>query len=126
VNCEAAKGFLTQSNCGASAASACQHCGRSLCSAHLSPQSGFTMCFDCAATQQPRERQETEGEYDETWAHGYRASYYSSTGYRPYSSGSSSDTTSGSSYDRNDIGSFDRRPGEDFDEDREPGGFDAS
>jgi hypothetical protein len=120
MNCQAAKGFLTQANCGAPAASDCTHCGRSMCSAHLSPQSGFTMCYDCTATRQPREQQET-GAFDDNWAHRYRASYYSSTGYRPYGSGSSS------GFDRSDVASFDERPGEDFDdEDRGRGGFDAS
>jgi hypothetical protein len=113
--CAAAKGFLTQANCGAPAATACSHCGRPMCTAHLSPASGFSMCYDCAATQQPQQdqqQQQQDAGYDDTWAHGYRSSYYSSTGYRPY--------------DRSDVRSFDERPGDDLDEDNTPGGFDAS
>lgn len=116
--CAAAKGFLTQADCGAPAASACTHCGRPMCTMHLSPASGFSMCYDCAATQQPQQEQNAAAtEYDDTWAHGYRASYYSSTGYRPYHS---------STYDSQDVRSFDERPGEAFDDESERGGFDAS
>lgn len=116
--CAAAKGFLTMTNCGAPAASACTHCGRPMCSAHLSPMSGFTMCYDCAATQQPQQQQQQQqgenADYDDTWAHGYRSSYYSSTGYRP------------SSYDSTDADAFNDSTTDDFAEDHEPGGFGAS
>lgn len=119
--CAAAKGFLTQADCGMPAASACSHCGRPMCTAHLSPASGFSMCYDCAATQQP---QQQEGEpqdvaYDDTWAHGYRASYYSSTGYRPYGTGSST-------YDSSDARAFDERGTAEFEDDERGAGFDAS
>lgn len=113
--CAAAKGFLTQADCGAPAASACSHCGRPMCTAHLSPASGFSMCYDCAATQQPQQQdqqQQQDVEYDDTWAHGYRSSYYSSTGYRPY--------------DSSDTQSFHDRGTADFDDDETAGGFDAS
>lgn len=115
--CAAAKGFLTQADCGAPAASACSHCGRPMCTAHLSPASGFSVCYDCAATQQPQQDQQQQQqpqdvEYDDTWAHGYRASYYSSTGYRPY--------------DSSDTSSFNDRGTADFDDDETAGGFDAS
>jgi len=112
--CAAAKGFLTQADCGAPAATACSHCGRPMCPAHLSPASGFSMCYDCAATQQPQQdpQQQQDADYDDTWAHGYRSSYYRSTGYRPY--------------DSSDVRSFDERRGDDLDEDNTPGGFDAS
>lgn len=114
--CAAAKGFLTQSDCGMPASSACSHCGREMCAAHLSPASGFSMCYDCAATQQPQQQQEgdtADPDYNDQWAHGYRSSYYTSTGYRPY--------------DSTDSRSFDERGGEEFDEDeRGAAGFDAS
>lgn len=120
MNCEASKGFLTLSPCENPAATACAHCGRSLCPAHLAPPH-FTTCLDCAATQrQPgQEGEQGEGEYDDVWAHGYRSSYYSSTGYTP---GSSHD----SSYDSQDVRSFDEQQGEDFGDDTEPGGFGES
>lgn len=112
--CAAAKGFLTQADCGETAATMCSHCGRPMCPKHLSPTSGFTMCFDCAATQQPQQQQQeqTPTDYDDTWAHGYRASYYSSTGYRPY--------------DSQDVRSFDDRRSDALDEDHGPGGFGVS
>jgi hypothetical protein len=122
MNCVAAKGFLTQSNCGAPAASACSHCGRMMCTTHLSPQSGFSMCLDCAATQlpeQPQSTQQNPDEYDGTWARGYRNSYYSSTGYRPYYGGAGF-------YDRRDSSSFDERRADTIDDDTERDGFDAS
>lgn len=118
--CAAAKGFLTQADCGAPAASACSHCGRPMCAAHFSPASGFSMCYDCAATQQQQqpqnEQQQQDVDYDDTWAHGYRSSYYSSTGYRPHSS----------SYDSTDSSAFNEQSGEEFAEDDGPGGFEAS
>jgi hypothetical protein len=93
-----------------------------MCPAHLSPASGFSMCYDCAATQQPQQQQQegeaAEPEYDDTWAHGYRASYYSSSGYRPHSSSGT--------YDGTDARSFDQQGGDEFDEDERGGGFDAS
>ncbi len=119
--CAAAKGFLTQADCGNPAATACSHCGRPMCTAHLSPASGFTMCYDCAATQQPQRQEEGEAaetEFDDTWAHGYRASYYSSSGYRPHGSSSS--------YDSRDVSSFDERGGASFEDEGEEGGFGAS
>jgi hypothetical protein len=116
--CMAAKGFLTQADCGAPAASACSQCGRMMCTAHLSPASGFSTCYDCAATQQQQQQQEgeqVEPEYDDTWAHGYRASYYSSTGYRP-----------SGAYDSTDSQSFTERGGDEFEGEEHGAGFDAS
>jgi hypothetical protein len=99
--CVAAKGFLTQSDCGAPAARSCAHCGRQMCTMHLAPQTGFSMCLDCAATQQqPTQEQGAPQEYNDTWARGYRNSYYGATGYRPYH-----DTTD--TYNRHDSSSFD-------------------
>ena len=120
MTCQASKGFLTLSDCGNPAASACSHCGRTLCPAHLSPASGFSMCYDCAATQQqqPRDEAATDPEYDDTWAHGYRSSYYSSSGYSPH--------RGTSSYDSQDARSFDERGGDTFDDDERGAGFDAS
>lgn len=116
--CQAAKGFLTQSDCGGPAATMCANCHRPMCTVHLSPQSGFTMCLDCAATQQPEQQPNEQTEYDDTWAHGYRNTYYSSTGYRPY--------YGSSSYDRNDAQSFDSRSNDTFGDETERDGFDAS
>ena len=126
MNCEASKGFLTLSPCENPAATACAHCGRSLCPAHLAPPH-FNMCLDCAATQgQQGEQQQGEqrgegvydGEYDDVWAHGYRSSYYSSTGYRPGSHDSS--------YDSQDVRSFDEQQGDDLGDETETGGFGES
>lgn len=117
--CAAAKGFLTQADCGAPAATACSNCGRTMCTMHLSPTSGFSMCYDCAATQQPQkqEGEQQDVEYDDTWAHGYRASYYTSTGYRPYGT---------SSYDSTDSRAFEERGAASFEDEEQGAGFDAS
>lgn len=117
--CAATKGFLTLGDCGNPAASTCSQCGRPMCAAHLSPATGFSTCYDCAATQQPAQQKEgtEQGEYDESWAHGYRSSYYSDSGYRP------SRTTT---YSSEDTSSFRDRHSDGFDEDHEPGGFGAS
>ena len=114
MTCQATRGFLTMSPCDTPAATACSNCGRTMCMAHLSPTGGFSTCYDCAATTQSQQEGEP-AEYDDTWAHGYRSSYYASSGYRP-----------GSSYDRQDAASFDERGGAAFDEDETERGFDAS
>jgi hypothetical protein len=115
MNCEARKGFLTLSDCENPAARACANCGRSLCPTHLAPPD-FSMCLDCAANNpqsQPDDPQ-NEGEYDDVWAHRYRSSYYTSTGYSP------------NHYDRQDMGSFNDRQGDDVEDETERGGFGAS
>lgn len=123
MNCEARKGFLTLSPCDNPAATACAHCGRSLCPRHLAPPH-FTMCLDCAATQgQPGQQGqqaegEVEGEYDDVWAHRYRSSYYSSTGYTP--------SGRDSYYDSQDVRSFDEQQGDDLGDETETGGFGES
>ena len=118
MNCEARKGFLTLSHCENPAATTCPHCARSLCPAHLAPPH-FTMCLDCAAKNPQagqNEPQKGEGEYDDVWAHRYRSSYYTSTGY-----------VAGSSYyDSQDTRSFDSTVGDDFGDETERSGFGES
>ena len=97
--CEAQKGFLTLSGCENPAATACSNCGRTMCTAHLAPQSGFSTCFDCAAGSS--ETNAEEGEYDSLWAHRYRGSYYATTGYTPMDRSSRHDD-----YDAQDAQSF--------------------
>jgi hypothetical protein len=117
MNCEARKGFLTLSSCENPAATTCANCARSLCPAHLAPPQ-FTMCLDCAATNQQAGQNETqgEGEYDDVWAHGYRSSYYASTGYVAGRHG----------YDSQDTRSFDSTSDSDFGDETERGGFGES
>lgn len=118
MNCEARKGFLTLSGCENPAATACSNCGRSMCTAHLAPQTGFSMCYDCAATNQNVQ----EEEYDDVWSHRYRNDYYSSTGYTPvYSSYRGS-----SYYDRQDANSFDDTVRDNAEDDVDRGGFGES
>jgi hypothetical protein len=121
MNCEARKGFLTLSSCDNPAATACAQCGRSFCPTHLTPP-GFTTCLDCAAINADSPRAQQDGdEYDDVWAHRYRSSYYSSTGYTPgYGSRSSY-------YDDQDAASFtDRETDDDRDDDAQGGGFGGS
>lgn len=122
--CAARKGFLTLSDCGNPAMTTCSNCGRPMCTAHLSMQSGFTMCLDCAATAgttDPNQQQQTTNqpdEYDDVWAHRYRDSYYSSTGYRPVYG-----TTY---YDSHDSRSFADRQRDWGEDEVDRGGFGAS
>lgn len=118
--CMARRGFLTLSDCGNPAASLCTTCSRPMCAAHLAPQSGFTQCFDCAATNATVR----EGEHDDLWAHRYRSTYYTASGYRPIYSGSHHDTY----YDDQDVRSFDDEPNEEMidEEETDRGGFGES
>lgn len=77
--CVARKGFLTLRDCGATAVRPCASCGQSMCSPHLSSQSGFTKCLDCTAKGEP----EINGKYDDVWARRYRNTYYTATGFLP-------------------------------------------
>lgn len=97
--CVARKGFLTLSDCGATAVRPCSSCGQTMCSAHLSSQSGFTKCLDCAAKADP----ETKGQYDDVWARRYRNAFYVSTGFLPVYGASRL-------YDQRDVRSFDEGP----------------
>lgn len=115
MNCEGRKGFLTLADCENPGVTACANCGRMMCPAHLSAQTGFTTCLDCAAANPQQQQQQEEGEYDETWATGYRNSYYSDTGYTPVSS-----------FDRHDRSSFTTRTRNESEDETERGGFDAS
>jgi hypothetical protein len=114
--CMARKGFLTLSDCGSMAVTMCSNCGRAMCPAHLAPQSGFTMCLDCAATNLPQDQ--TNG-YDDVWARRYRNDYYSSTGYTPAGSGTPY-------YDSSDTGAFNDRQRDADEDDVDRGGFGAS
>ncbi len=112
MNCEGRKGFLTLANCENPGATACANCARMMCPAHLAPQSGFTTCLDCAATNPEMNR---EGEYDETWAAGYRRSYYADTGYTPVHG-----------FSHHDRSSFTTRTRYASEDETEGDGFDAS
>ena len=111
TTCASRKGFLTLTDCGSPVSRNCSHCSRPMCSQHLAPQSGFSMCFDCAA-QQPVPSAEgqkpgatkPDGEYDDTWAHGYRRSYYAATGFVPMAYAG---TRVHSYYDSRDSSAFD-------------------
>jgi len=109
--CAARKGFLTLSDCGEPATTACSNCGRPMCSAHLSAQSGFTMCLDCAASDQSVQ----EGEYDGVWRNRYRDTYYTSSGYIPMHRSTY--------YDDQDTRSFDGRPRDADEDDVDRAGF---
>jgi hypothetical protein len=115
--CEAQKGFLTLSGCANPAMTPCSNCGRSMCSVHLAPQTGFSMCFDCAATTSTVQE---EG-YDDVWSHRYRNSYYATTGYTPMDRSSSGDY-----YDRQDARSFDESARDAAEDEGGRGGFGES
>jgi hypothetical protein len=112
--CAARKGFLTLTACENPAVRACSQCGQSMCAAHLTPQSGFSTCFDCAASS----LSVADGEYGDVWAHRYRSRYYSSTGYTPMAWSSRDDD-----YDQQDARSFDERERDAAEDEAERGGF---
>jgi hypothetical protein len=100
--CRAKRGFFSLRDCGEMAVQQCALCGRPVCAAHLSPQSGFTRCLDCEGRQA---EQTAAGQplSDPTWSYRYRDRYYSSSRYAPIYTGSYYD----SYYDRYDTRSFD-------------------
>jgi hypothetical protein len=57
--CECKSGFFSLRDCDGAPAGACSECGRTVCTRHLSPASGFTQCLDCHArsAQAPGEEQ---------------------------------------------------------------------
>ena len=89
--CECKSGFFSLRDCDGAPAGACSECGRTACTRHFSPASGFTQCLDChaRAEQQPREGQAAAGEpaLDDEWTYGARHRYWSS-GYGPVYTGS--------------------------------------
>lgn len=89
--CECKGGFFTLRDCDGAPAGACSECGRTACTRHLSPASGFTQCLDChaRAEQQPREGQNATGEeaLDDEWTYGTRHRFWAS-GYGPVYTGS--------------------------------------
>jgi hypothetical protein len=115
MNCEGRKGFLTLASCENPGMTPCANCGRTMCTMHLSPQSGFSTCHDCAATNPQQQQQEGETEYDDTWAAGYRSTYYSDTGYEPVHG-----------FSRHDRSSFTSRTRNVSEDETDQGGFDAS
>lgn len=57
TGCECKSGFFSLRDCDGAPAGSCSACGRTVCTRHLSPASGFTQCLDChaRAAQQPTE-----------------------------------------------------------------------
>lgn len=115
MNCAGKRGFLTLRGCDGPVVRTCSSCSQPFCSAHLAAQTGYLMCLDCASQDLSVPRRD----YDDTWAHSYRRSYYQSTGYRPVY-----DSTD--RFDRYDSQSFDDRRRDQLEDEREGTGFGAS
>ena len=47
--CECKSGFFSLRDCDGAPAGSCSSCSRTICTRHLSPASGFTLCLDCHA-----------------------------------------------------------------------------
>lgn len=121
--CECKSGFFSLRDCDGAPAGACSECGRTACTRHLSPASGFTQCLDChaRAEQQPQEGQaQPTGEeaLDDEWTYGARHRYWSS-GYGPVYAGSHHSRY----YDSYDTRSFDESEAAEVDEDRGSASF---
>ena len=113
TGCECKSGFFSLRDCDGAPAGSCSACGRTVCTRHLSPASGFTQCLDChaRAAQQPEGQAGAQGAVaagdaplDDEWTYGARHRFYSS-GYRPIYAGSHRDRY----YDSYDTRSFDER-----------------
>jgi hypothetical protein len=118
-HCRAKRGFFSLRDCGEMAVKQCALCGRPMCAAHLSPQSGFSRCLDCEGRQaeqqvlhqpkqQPKQPQQAAAPPDQplndpSWSYRYRDRYYTRSGYAPIYAGTYYD----SYYDRYDTRSFD-------------------
>jgi hypothetical protein len=129
-NCACKRGFFTLRDCENPAAATCDICSRRVCSKHLAPRVGATVCVECAAKQeeegvvtpaggkpsgkQPAD-QPMETEEDVTYqAARYRSRYYRSYGYEPMWWGSYDPYWSGYGY---------RWYDDPYDDDDDGGGF---
>jgi hypothetical protein len=123
TGCECKSGFFSLRDCDGAPAGACSECGRTACTRHLSPASGFTQCLDChaRAAQQPQEGQAAaagEPALDDEWTYGARHRFYTS-GYSPVYTGSHRS----SYYDSYDTRSFDETDTGEADVDEGGAGF---
>ncbi len=127
TGCECKSGFFSLRDCDGAPAGACSECGRTACTRHLSPASGFTQCLDChaRAEQQPGEGQARargavgeDAALDDEWTYGARHRFYSS-GYHPVYTGSHYDRY----YDSYDTRSFDETDTGETEADEPAAGF---
>ena len=80
TGCECKSGFFTLRDCDGAPAGSCSECGRTACTRHLSPASGFTQCLDChARAGQAAGAKPAAGEpaLDDEWTYGARHRFYS-------------------------------------------------
>lgn len=123
TGCECKSGFFTLRDCDGAPAGACSECGRTACTRHLSPASGFTQCLDCHARsgQEPDAKaQAAAGEpaLDDEWTYGARHRFYTG-GYAPLYTGSHHSRY----YDSYDTRSFDESDAAEVDSDDGGAGF---
>ena len=125
TGCECKSGFFSLRDCDGAPAGACSECGRTACTRHLSPASGFTQCLDCHArsSQQPEgapgnaANAQGDAPLDDEWTYGARHRFYSS-GYRPLYTGSHHSRY----YDSYDTRSFDESGGGEAEAETDEGG----
>lgn len=105
--CACKRGFFALRDCKELANKDCEECRRPVCTHHLSAQSGFSVCVECAARQRESTDRTQDPDLDETydndWSYSYRHDYYSHDNYHPIYWGSSHDPY----YDSYDMRSFD-------------------
>lgn len=80
--CECKSGFFTLRDCDGAPAGACSACGRTACTRHLSPASGFTQCLDCHARASQRQGEEAQAKAPQSFAE-YQRSLAQPPGGRP-------------------------------------------
>ena len=90
--CECKSGFFSLRDCDGAPAGACSECGRTACTRHLSPASGFSQCLDCHARAVQAEQGQAppppgDPALDDEWTYGARHRQYLA-GYHPVYTGS--------------------------------------
>ena len=100
--CRFQRGFFVLRACDRPSMATCTKCGHAACNLHLSFNSNYSVCLECASSQK-----NFSHDYDHNdWLYSFRNTFYLH-GYEPFT------------YGLRDYNSFDSRfeEGEDFDED---------
>lgn len=74
-------------------------------------------CVECSARAEEAdgEDDQTDEDYDDNWAYGYRHDYYSGSGYNPFYTGHHYNNY----YDDYEVRAFDKKEGDDLDDEEE-------
>ena len=117
TNCAVKRGFFVLRDCDDPAANFCNTCSRPLCFQHSVFSDAGILCVECNAREREADGEEdqTEEDYDESWAYGYRHDYYSGSGYSPFYTGHHYNNY----YDDYDVRAFDKKEGDSLEDEEE-------